>query len=295
MLTPEQITEIGLTEEQSGKLMPLLNNTLAEKQKEFAKSANDNAEKILEGAVKEVAKLTGRQRANGEHAAAYIESAANDFLKSKQSEVDSAKLKYDDLIKAGAGDAQIKAQLEEVNKKYQELQKKEALFAEYEKEDYKSKWQQASEQLTGFKLSKAFSDVKPAKPEGLNDYEYKGRWAEFERNVKAKYNIEYDETGVALAIDKENQFKITPLTDLVKADKDISEMLKGRQQTGSGSKPAKGVTIEGVPFEVPENATPEQRVIAIRTYLASKGIDKLSDQYAKEFAELNAKIKAKQA
>ena len=154
--------------------------------------------------------------------------------------------------------------------------------------DYKGKWEQASEQLNNQTKDIAFSSVKPSFPDAVNAYEAKGRWGEFERDTLSKYDIkQVDKDWVA--VDKENQHKVVKLEDLVKANEPLTELLKGRQQTGLNSN-VKNVSIEGVPFNVPEGATPQERQKAIKDYLASQNISNTSNEYSKQFAELNAKI-----
>jgi hypothetical protein len=101
----------------------------------------------------------------------------------------------------------------------------------------------------------------------------------------------FDEDGNAWAVDKDNEFKKAKISDLAKQNETISELIKGREQRGTGIKGgASKVKIEGVPFEVPENATPEQRQTAIREYLATQNISQINPDYSKKFSELNAKI-----
>jgi len=66
--------------------------------------------------------------------------------------------------------------------------------------------------------------------------------------------------------------------------------------TGLGGQHKNEIEIEGVPFKVPEGATPADRQKAIKEYLLT--VEKLtitSQEYAKRYAELNQKILQKTA
>ena len=69
--------------------------------------------------------------------------------------------------------------------------------------------------------------------------------------------------------------------------------MDGRQQKGLGSSTRLTVEIKGVPFKVPENATPTERQKAIKDYII--GTEKISEfgpgsKYADRFSELNKKL-----
>ena len=140
-------------------------------------------------------------------------------------------------------------------------------------------------------LRVAFSNVKPSFPDTVNQYEAKAKWDEFQRNITTTYNIKLNEDGEAIAVDKTNEYKIVKLAELVKTDKTISELAKGRAATGLGSGQKQNTKVEGVPFEVPENATSEERTKSIKEYLTGTlNLAITSQEYAKKFAEYNAKL-----
>lgn len=143
------------------------------------------------------------------------------------------------------------------------------------------------------KIMTAFSDVKPAFPDTVNSYEADAKWNEFKSNVLKDWNIEMVD-GEAIAISKENKHKQQKLKEMVAKDENISDLLKGRQQKGPNGNPADLVTIEGVPFKVPNGATSAERSKLIRDYLTKEGISTTDASYASKFAELNKKIKEQQ-
>ena len=59
-------TEIGLSDEQLPKLKEAVTNHVAELQKQWDGKANENAEKIIDGAAKNIESLTGIPRMQGE-------------------------------------------------------------------------------------------------------------------------------------------------------------------------------------------------------------------------------------
>lgn len=292
-LSQEFIEKNQLNEEQVKAITGEVTTHVATLQKDWDGKANENAERILEGAAKSVSELTGIQREQGQKIADYISFAGEKYFEGTKNTLTTKQAELEEKLKNTKGDEVLKQELLETKTKLDELKQKEALFAEYEKEDYKGKWKEASEQLNNQTKDIAFNSVKPAFPDTVNAYEAKGKWKEFINDTLNKYNIKKDGENW-IAVDKENEYKITKLDDLVKANEQLQELAKGRVQTGLNSK-SKKVSIEGVPFEVPENATPKERQKAIKEYLASQNISNTSAEYSKQFADLNTKILQKNA
>lgn len=292
-LSQEFIQENGLNEEQVKAISNQVSTHVATLQKDWDGKANENAERILEGAAKSVSELTGIQREQGQKIADYISFAGEKYFEGTKNTLQTKERELEEKLKNSKGDEVLKQELVETKSKLDELKQKEALFAEYEKEDYKTKYKEASEKLNTQTKDIAFNSVKPAFPDTVNAYEAKGKWKEFIDNTLSKHHIKKDGDNW-IAVDKENEYKITKLEELVKEDEQLQELIKGREQKGLGSK-SKKVTIEGVPFEVPENATPQERQKAIKDYLVSQNISITSTEYSKQFAELNAKILQKKA
>lgn len=291
--------EIKLTPEQVAALLPKETEFMAgqkqawEKEVEpvWSKKANDNAENILRDVSGRVEAISGIKREPAQKYADYLQQASELYFKGKETSLKEKELKLEKLIADGNGGEAAKAQLAEVQRKLEVLQQKEALFAEYEKENYKEKYLNLSTEVQHTKENNAFLSVKPAFSDKVNKYEAAAKWDAFIKSVKAKHTIEFDSEGNAIAIDKENKFKTSKLEELVKADKELTELVKGSKQiTGTGATSGKVVNYDGIPFELPENATTEQKTIAIRNYLTAKGIGKLDTNYGKEFAEMMNKI-----
>lgn len=279
-LTPEQVTAVKTFGE----------NYVANIKKEYDDKANTNAEGILGGAVKYLQTKTGivEDRKQGEKYADYLARISDKFLENNKQTLEQARQDYEAKLKDFKGGDALKSDLDKVKAEYDAILKKTADY-----EDIKKKAEQADELSTKYgqlKIGTAFRDIKPVFPETVNEYEAKAKWADFERSVLAKYDVEIVEDK-PIAIDKENKYKQIPLADLVKEDKAITELLAGRQQPGSGAKPAGSTsTIEGVPFPVPEKCDSVERAKLIKEQLTKEGLNPASDEYAKRFGDLNNKI-----
>lgn len=289
--TKEQITEIGLSDEQAGKLKDVTTNHEAELKKTWDGLANTNAEKIIQGAADKVETITGIKRDPAQKLADYLTSASENYFKGQKATLQQKEAELEKKIKDGGGDATLKAQLEKVNVELDNLKKKEAQFADYEKNDYKGKLLETEQKMTAMELKVAFASIKPTFPDTVNQYEAKAKWKEFQDSVIKTHNIKLNDEGEPIAIDKTNEYKIVKLSDLVLSDKIISELTKGRQQTGLGSQEKKNIKVEGVPFEIPDKATSEERNKAIKEYLTGTlQLAVTSQEYAKKFAEFNSKL-----
>jgi len=184
--------------------------------------------------------------------------------------------------------AEKKAELDAAKTKLDAAQKR---LAEVEPLlDKANKYDELATKYDTMKIQTAFSTVKPAFSSEANAFEVKARWQEFVDGIQAKYNVELVD-GVAMCVDKENQYSTFKLEDLVAADENIKSLTTGRQQQGSNAKVAKGTKIEGVPFEINKESTNPEKYAAIREYLTTKeGLDRNSKAYSEKFAEYRKKI-----
>lgn len=291
-LTEDLQKEHNITPEQLAVLKPLYDNDIATKQKEWDGKANTNAESILAGAAKYAQSKFGvtEERQQGEKYGDYLNRIADKGLESRKAEVETAKAEYAQKLKDFKGDEATKAELDKAK---EELDKAKQTLANFDEIKGKAdKYDEASENLKGLKLEVAFTNVKPNFPDTVNAYEAKAKWDDFKKAVLEKHTIELVD-GVAMAIDKENQYKTVKLSDLVVADKDLEELTKGRQQGGTGAKSqGKDIKVEGLNFDVPENAKTEtkERAKVIREQLAKENINPTDAAYASKFAEYNKKI-----
>jgi hypothetical protein len=293
-LNTEVATELGLTPEQVTAITEKGNSYIADKQKEWDGKANTNAENILAGAAKYAQTKFGitEERQQGEKYGDYLNRLADKGFETKQATVTQLENEYKQKLKDFNGNDATKAELEAAKS---ELDKAKQILAGFDDIKAKAdKYDATVEELTGTKREVAFQNVKPNFPETVNVYEAKAKWDEFKKGVLEKNTIELVD-GVPMAIDKENQYKQTKLEDLVKADVDLTALLQGRQQQGTGARATgQSVTVEGIPFEVPELAKTDtkERAKIIKEGLAKEGIAPTHKDYSSKFSEYNTKILA---
>lgn len=289
-LTQEVIESAKLTPEQVTAVKAFGENYVADIKKEYDTKSLTNAEGILEGAVKTVQSKTGinEPRQQGEKYADYLVRISDKFLTSKSTALDAAKADYDAKIKDFKGGDLLKVDLDKAKADYDSVLKK---YADYEDIKGKAdKFDSLDQEHSKLKLGMAFSNVKPSFPDTVNPYEAKAKWDEFIASVLEKNTIEIVD-GIAIAVDKENKYKSTKLKELVDSNEVIKTLVAGRQQQGSGARAQSNKMIEGVPFEVPENAKETSvRSQLIRKHLAKQGILVTAPNYSAEFAKLNKQI-----
>jgi hypothetical protein len=288
--TAEFIEKNQLTDDQIAALNPVIDTHIADLKKDWDGKANENAEAIIDGAGKKVVELTGIQRDKGEKWADYLQRANGLYFEGTKNSLETKKQELEEKLKNTKGDELVKKELEETKEQLQDLKQKEAEYDEWKKNDYKGKFEEASQSLTKMQQRIAFKDNLPARPDNVNKYEWDAKVKEFQSEILEKNNLVFDENDSAWLVDKDNEFKKTKLEDAIKQDQTIQDLIKGRDNKGTGARP-KTIKIEGVPFDVPENATPQERNKAIKDYLLNTEKLSITDSnYSKRFAELNRKI-----
>lgn len=292
IITEEVAKELNLTPEQVSAINPKIETHINDQKQEWGKVNNENAEGIISGAAESVAKKYGfeEKRNQGEKAADYFGRVSEKAFATQKAEVDRLKTEYDQKLKDFKGDDATKAELDKAKA---DLDLAKQTFADYDTHKEKStKYDDLSQKYSSMKLEVAYSKVKPNFPDTVNQYEADAKWKEFIKGVEEKNNIELVD-GVPMAIDKENQYKTSKLSDLVNADVNISALLAGRQQGGTNTTVI-NVKVEGLPFDVPETAKKDsaERAKIIREQLTKEGVDHLSEDGTKKFAEYNKKILA---
>lgn len=282
----EFIEKIQLSEEQLTAINGVVDPYIADLQKSWDGKANENAEGIIGGAGKKVIELTGIQREQGEKWADYLERANGLYFEGTKSSLEQKQKELEEKLKGSKGDELIKQELQETKDLLKSYKQKEADYDELIKGGYKDKFETASKELTTLQRKIAFKNNLPSKPDNVNKYEWDAKLKQFESELLEKNNLVFDENEAAWLVDKENEFKKTKLEDAIKANETIQDLIKGREQKGLGAKP-KHVKIDGLPFELPENATSQDRTKAIKDYLASLKLNPVSKEYSEKFAEYN--------
>jgi hypothetical protein len=290
--TPEFIQENGLTPEQITAINPLIDNNLSEEKKAWDGKANENAERILEGASNlAISKMgiQGIERNQGEKFGDFLSRTTPMFIDSALAKEKESLLKsqreLDVKIKSG-GDESLKTELEETKGRLKLLQEKEATFSDWEENDYKGKWENSVKEMNTLNIDSAFNGIKPKFPDSLNEYETNYKWDQFKKGILEKNHIKIVDKE-AILVDKENEYKTQKLKDALGKDENITALMKGENK-GLGGK--KSVTMKDIPFGLPENATSKDRAKAISGFLASQGKNVTDPGYAEEYAIWNSKI-----
>ena len=293
--TEEFIKDNGLSTEQVTALTTATNDNEATLKQGWDGLANTNAEKIISGATSLIAESLKVTRNEGEKAADYIVRAQKESFSSKESDYVTKMAELEEKMKTAGSDEALKGEYSELKGKYSTLQQKEASFDELMNSGVKDKYDTLLESNTKLNLEVSFNSVKPNFPDTVNSYEAMAKWNEFKSTTLEKYHIKIVENE-ALAIDKENEHKIVKLKDLLGADTNIKSLLEGRQQTGPNGLPVSKGKVEGVPFDVPEDAktNAKSRAEAIREYLAKENISIGDARHVKMFKEFNDKITKQQ-
>lgn len=264
-------------------------NLIADTKKTYDGKANADAEAILNGAAGKIAEITSIARNQGEKMGEFISRSWGEFSKEGQTKLEKAQKDYEDKIKDFKGDDATREELEKARLKLDDTLKK---YADYDTlKETADKYNPLLESNNSMKMEVSFGQVKPSFPDTVNEYEAAAKWAEFKSGVLKTHTIELVD-GVAMAVDKENVHKVTKLKDLIAKDESINKLLEGRQQKGSNANQSKLSKVEGVPFDVPENALADAKIRSqiIKEHLTKAGVGVTDSNYSKKFTELNNKI-----
>ncbi len=284
--TKEFIEQHKLSDEQVKGITDSTNEQVAELKKSWDGKANSDAESILQGAIKYTQTQTGfsLEREQGEKVGDYFNRFSDNFLSTQKTDLTKAKSDYEEKMKGIKGNETLSSEYEALKVKNDDLLQKYANYDELKEQAEKAT--EYGQQLSGLKLEVSFNGIKPAFPETVNKYEAKALWDEFKKDVLAKNHIEIVD-GVAMAIDNDNKHKVVKLDDLLAKNEPINKLLAGRKQTGVNGKEVNLRDVEGIPFQVPENADGVTRSALIKEHLTKTGVSQTSPEYATKFAELN--------
>jgi hypothetical protein len=292
--TTEFITENGLTAEQVTAVTGQFKSEfIPNLRKEYDGVANTNAEGILTGASNYAKEKLGFEfdRDLGEKVGDYLKRALDSKFSSTQSALDLKQTEINEKLANFKGGDEYKLQLEGMKKGNDLLLQRIAKLEPLEGLD--EKYQGATTELSKLKTEVAYGSVKPTFSADVNRYEAKAIWDEFKNGIEANYTIELVD-GKPIAIDKENIHKRFDLETLVSQDKNISELLKGRQQGGTGARQVDYKEVDGIPFKIPENATSEELTLIVKEHVLKEVSDITSRDYSSKFGELYAKVKLAQ-
>ena len=289
----EFITENGLSPEQVTAVTgQFTNEFIPNLKKEYDGVANTNAEGILTGASTYAKEKLGFEldRDKGEKVGDYLKRALDSKFNSTQSALDLKQSEFDEKLANFKGGDEYKLQLDGMKTEKDLLLQRIAKLEPLEGLD--EKYNGATQELIKLKTEVAYGSVKPVFPSEVNKFEAKAQWDAFKSGIEAKYTIELVD-GKPIAADKENIHKTFDLQELVNQDKNISDLLKGRNQSGNGARQLDYKELEGIPFKVPENATSEQLSLIVREHVL-KDFALGTKEYSNKFSELYIKVKQAQ-
>jgi hypothetical protein len=293
--TAEFIQETGLNETQIQKITEVVDGHIVDLKNEMKGDANKNAEIILTQASDALETLTGIKREEKQKLADYTKFAVEKYFEGTKSSLERKQKELETKLKEGTGDEQLKAQLQEVNTELDKYKQKAAQFADYEENDYKTMYTETLEKLNTKERVLAFAMHKPKFADNINKYEADHKWAAFQKETLEKFTLKIDDSDNTVYLtDKTNEYKTVKLADYIEKNEVISALVKGREIDGFDTKKKDKLKIEGVPFEVPANATAKERQDAIKDYLLNVlKLSQFTDEYSKKYAEFNQLILGK--
>lgn len=290
-LSEDFVKDNGFTSEQVQAITGhVTTNFIPEFQKQWDGKANENAEGIINGAIKSTQKSFGVElpREQGEKYSDYLTRLSSHIVGEKQSQVEQKLKDLDTKMKEFKGNETLSKEYETLKKEKETLLEKYSNYDELaEKANKADEYEQSLSKLT---LEVAFNSVKPNFPKEVNIYEARAKWDEFKRTVLDKHTIELVD-NVPMAVDKENHFKSVKLEDLVSKDETLSKLMEGRQQSGIGGQPVDFRAIDGVPFKVPKDADSKTISETIKKHLSDNGIGSLHPDFEPRFKEYHNKIR----
>lgn len=290
MLTKEQLTEIGVTDETI--LQKILDANKADEQRVI-----QNRDKTIYGFIEsEVEKITGLKPNlnDNEKATEFMARAYGEFATAKGSEIqaalDSTKEEMETLkgqLKAGKGNETLKAEFEALQTKYKGLEK---LRGE-EKAQFESTLKSKDDEFKNLRFDQQFSTGLPSFSKDANEYEVRARIAEAKEMVKNQYKHHRFREDGTLEV-SENEYDFSPVSEVLKNHKGFESILpQERQAAGGGSGKAGGHSQVGsngkfiLPPEVSEDDWYAKDTL-IQAHLTSKGLNPASPEWDESYSAL---------
>lgn len=291
--TEEFIEQNGLQPEQVSAITGYYDtNVIPTLKQEWDGKANENAEGILGGASKYASQKFGieLEREQGEKWGDYLVRISDNALASKTEKLTQKEQELEEKLKNFKGSDELKQKYEDSLRQIDEYKQKVAKLEPLEGLD--EKYKQSTETLSKLKREVAYGSVKPNFPDTVNKYEADAKWNEWKRGIEEKYTIELVD-GKPIAIDKENEHKKFELSVLIEQDENITELLKGRQQSGNGAKSADLLEVEGIPFKIPANASKEDISKLVKEHVLKELGSITHKDYSTKFGDLYRKATVK--
>jgi hypothetical protein len=260
---------------------------------EWDSKANDGAQAIVDDIIKGTQKATGfaMDRNQGEKSAPFLLRYTAAYLTDQKTGLEQSKLDYDNKLKDFKGDESLKTDYDALKITHSDLQKKEADFDALTSAGFEGKYNELFTESETMREDIAFGTAKPSFNKDANAYEVAAVWNKFIEETKSTHNIVVVDR-VGMAVDKTNEHKIFPLTDLVKGNEELTKLIDGRQQKGIDGKEIDYTDVKNVPFKVPKDADTATLAALVQAQLTKDGVKPTDLDSSKKFQEMYDLAKA---
>jgi len=279
MLSKEELNGFGIdNEEVQSKIIGHVDSKLSE----ISRSNQDEVNKAVGKAYSNIEltlhELTGVEKPEGVKASEYaklafdhITNSSNTKLKDLQSKIENGTIS-EDVIKENQSYKDQIASFSET------IKAKEA--------EWTNKLNEKDNEYTSYKKDISFKNAFPKFSEDANQYEVNHHIAEVKKALNEEYDLDWDEKGNFTAT-KDYTTKL--VSDIINENENIKKLIDvPRSQKGTGADQTmddsnKGLKLDGL--------TDEQKILTVRKHISETlGIDRMSPEYSKVFAELIKKV-----
>ena len=279
MLSKEELNGFGIdNEEMQGKIIGHVDSKLSE----ISRSNQDEVSKAVGKAYSNIEltlhELTGVEKPEGVKASEYaklafdhITNSSNTKLKDLQSKIESGTIS-EDVIKENQSYKDQIASFSET------IKAKEA--------EWTNKLNEKESEYISYKKDISFKNAFPKFSEDANQYEVNHHIAEVKKALNEEYDLDWDDKGNFTAT-KDYTTKL--VSDIINENENIKKLIDvPRSQKGIGAEQTKDDSNKGLKLD---GLTDEQKILTVRKHISETlGIDRMSPEYSKVFAELIKKV-----
>jgi len=275
-----------LTEDLAKDLKPeqiqAIETVYATKEAELKAMANKNADGILNGFAEKLTTITGIPRkGTDEKVSQYFERITGEFIpevaKPKLTALEKERDEWKKKFESHEGDVTIKTELEKTKA---EVAKIPDLLTAKENE-WKTKYSELETTHKNFKFSKSIADAMPKVDSNVNPFEAKAKQQNAIDRLKKNYELSYDENDNLIATKDYQKYLVS---DLLKNDEELKEIILIDQASGGGGKPPANKTKALI---LPEGMNKGASQQLIQEFIMTvEKIDQLSPKFSPRFTEL---------
>ena len=269
----------SVTDEQLSAVTSHIKDQLADHEKLLNIAAQKNSQNIIVGAAKKTMDITGVPMNDGEHHGDYLARVGELYLEREKKELSAAKKIYEDKVSSFKGEDELKSLQEKVSS----YKQKEAQYDEVISARYKDKFESVSKEYSDLLKRQAYTSVMPSFSEGVNKYEADYKVKEVKAEIENTYDIK-EVDGVWLAIDKNNEYKQKPLSELITNHPTIKSLTEGKKQKGFKTTNGESVSVNGLSLE--KGMETKDVHAKIRSHLISKLGSNTHPSYGAEFKKM---------